>query len=126
MSKNVVLSSSLLIAAAAWVSFAADAPSLAGKWDIYTSIAGNDSNMVCTFDQKDAAVTGSCATEKGNVDITGKVDGGKITWSYKSDYQGMPLTVQYAGAMTSATRIKGTVDVSEFGVSGEFTANQAK
>jgi hypothetical protein len=116
----------LLAVVAAWVAVGADAPSLGGKWDVYTSIGGNDSNMQCTFDQKDAVVSGSCVTEKGSVDITGKVEGGKITWSYKSDYQGMPLTVQYAGAMTSATRIKGTVDVPEFGVSGEFTANQSK
>ncbi len=118
--------SCLLGAAVAWVAFPADSPSPVGKWEIYTSIGGNDSNMVCTFDHKDGALTGSCVTEKGNVDITGKVDGGKITWSYKSDYQGMPLTVQYAGAMTSETRIKGTVDVPEFGVSGEFTANLSK
>jgi len=121
-----LLFSSLLAAIASCAVVAADAPSVAGKWDVYTSIAGNDSNMVCTFDQKDRVVTGTCATDKGNVDISGKIEGGKFTWSYKSDYQGMPLTVQYAGALTSATRIKGTVDVPEFGVSGEFTANQSK
>jgi hypothetical protein len=123
--KSLVFSS-LFAVVAAWIALGGDTPSLVGKWDVYTSIGGNDSNMQCTFDQKDAVVTGSCVTEKGNVEITGKVDGGKITWSYKSDYQGMPLTVQYAGAMTSATRMKGTVDVPEFGVSGEFTANQSK
>jgi len=122
---KAVLCSSVL-AGAVWIAFAADNSSLAGKWEVYTSIAGNDSNMVCTLDQKESAVTGVCATERGNVDITGKIDGGKITWSYKSEYQGMPLTVQYAGAMASATQIKGTVDVPELGVSGEFTANQAK
>ena len=103
----------------------ADAP-LTGKWQVFTSISGNDSDMACTFTQKDDALTGSCVSDRGTFEITGKVNGSKVTWSYKSEYNGTPLTVHYQGDIESATRIKGNVDVPEFGASGEFTANQAK
>jgi hypothetical protein len=49
-----------------------------------------------------------------------------MTFSYKSEYQGSPLTVAYAGTIESESRIKGSVDVPEYGASGDFTANLAK
>ncbi|MDE3197082.1 MAG: hypothetical protein KGN84_12095 [Acidobacteriota bacterium] len=104
----------------------ADNTSISGKWDVYTSIAGNDNNMTCTFAQKDADLTGSCETQRGTVEITGKVDGEKVTFSYKSEYEGTPLTVAYTGTVEAGTKIKGSVDVPEFGASGDFTANQSK
>src|SRR3954447_14341902 len=64
-----------LVAAAAAVVSAADTPSLAGKWDIHTSISGNESDMACTITQKDDAIGGSCATQRGTVEITGRIEG---------------------------------------------------
>ena len=108
------------------LSLAADTPSLTGKWKVSASIAGNESEAVCTFSQKDSAVTGNCTTEQGTVEISGKIDGDKVTWSYKSEYQGTPLTVKYEGAIASAKVIKGSVEVPEFSVGGDFTANRAE
>jgi hypothetical protein len=105
---------------------AVDNPSLAGNWQVSTSISGTQSDMACTFTQKDDALTGNCIGERGSFEITGKIADGKVTWSYKTEYNGTPLTVKYSGAMTSAISIKGSVDVPEFGVSGDFTANQSK
>ena len=121
-----ILVGSLLAVSAFALSTAADAPSLSGKWKVFTSIAGNDSDMDCTFAQKDDALTGSCVSPRGTVDIGGKVDGDKVGWSYKSEYNGMPLTVQYTGAKASATMLKGTVNVPEYGVGGDFTDNRAE
>jgi hypothetical protein len=112
--------------AISFLNAAPDNPSITGKWQVYTSISGSDSDMTCTFAQKDDALTGNCAGERGTFEITGKVADGKVTWSYRTEYNGTPLTVKYAGAMTSATRIKGSVEVPEFSVSGDFTANQAQ
>ena len=120
--KLLLLSS--FVAVAALVA-GADAP-LSGKWQIFTSISGNDSDMDCTFTQQNDVLTGSCMSDRGTIEIAGKVNGSKVTWSYKSEYNGTPLTVNYQGEIQSATRIKGSVDVPEFGASGEFTANQAK
>jgi hypothetical protein len=119
--KNVLFS--FLLAAAA---VAADTPSVSGKWQVHTSISGNESDSVCTFTQKDGSLSGNCAGERGTFEITGKIDGTKVTWSYKSDYNGTPLTVKYDGALNATTGMKGNVEVPEFGVAGDFTATQSK
>ena len=107
------------------LAFAADAPSLTGKWHVHNSISGNESDQICTFIQKDAGISGSCTSERGTVEVTGKVDGNKITWSYKSEYEGTPLTVNYQGVM-DATKISGSVSVPEFSADGDFTATPEK
>lgn len=115
-----------LIAAAAALTLAADTPSLTGKWTIHTSIAGSDSDMSCTFEQKEMALTGKCQGQQGEVVISGKIDGNKVSFSYKGDYQGTPLTVAYEGTYDPANGIKGGVGVAEFGVDGEFYATAVK
>lgn len=105
---------------------AADNASLSGKWKVSTSIAGTDNDMVCTLSQKDGAVSGKCITDQATVEISGKVDGDKVTLSFKSEYNGTALTVNYAGAMASPGVIKGSVEVPEFGVAGEFTASRSE
>ena len=124
--KSLILS--LVLASTSVVAFAADnAPAVSGKWKIHTDVAGNESDLVCTFTQKDDDLTGSCTTESGNVVPSGKVDGMKVAWSYDSEYEGSPLTVKYAGTLDStAKKMAGTVHVEPFSVDGDFTATPAK
>lgn len=117
---------SMLAVLSAGLTFTAEASPFDGKWQIFTSIAGNDNQMTCTITVNDKALSGKCDSERGPVEITGKVDGNKASWSYKSEYQGSPLTVVYEGTLNPATGIQGSVNVAEFGVMGEFTAKQAK
>jgi hypothetical protein len=121
-----ILLLSFLAATTAGLAPAADTASLAGKWQLHTSIAGNDFDMVCTFTQKDDALGGSCASEQGTYEITGSVNGNKVTWSYKSEYNGTPLTVKYEGAVGASNKIIGSVNVPEFSAGGDFTATQQK
>ena len=107
------------------IAFAADQPSLAGKWHVHTTIAGNEYEVTCNFAQKEADLTGTCEGDQGPKDITGKVDGDKVTWSYKSEYNGTPLTVNHNGTLKD-DKITGTVDVPEFSASGDFEANRSK
>jgi hypothetical protein len=102
---------------------AADNASISGKWNVHSSIAGNESDSVCTLTQKDTDLTGTCKSDTGEGKATGKVDGTKITWSYDSEYNGTPLTVKYAGTYDpAASKITGAVSVEQFGVEGDFTA----
>jgi len=117
---------SFLLASAAVLATAADNPSLSGKWQVQSSIAGNDNDQACTFTQKDTDLSGTCTSDNGTVNITGKVDDKKVTWSYKSEYNGTPLTVKYEGRLESATKIVGSVSVPEFSADGDFTATQSK
>jgi hypothetical protein len=119
------LLASLLLAAVA-VSAPAAHNSLSGNWQVHTSAQGNESDQACNFTQKDQELTGTCVTNRGTVQISGKVTDKKVTWGYKSDYNGSPLTVTFNGTVDSASKITGTVKAEEFGVEGEFTATLSK
>lgn len=117
----------LAIASTAAVVLAADAPSsVSGQWQLHQSIADNESDETCTFMQKDNDLTGSCQSDNGSGNLTGKVDGKKITWVYKSQYNGGPITVSYQGMLGSPDKMAGTVDVAEYSVDGNFTATRSK
>ncbi|WP_321475946.1 hypothetical protein [uncultured Paludibaculum sp.] len=116
----------LLLATVAAAAFAADTASLTGKWQIHTSAAGNESKYSCTFTQKESDLTGSCSPERGVVQINGKVEGSAVRWTYKSDYNGSPLTVTFKGTLDSTGKISGSVVAEEFGVEGEFSATPEK
>jgi hypothetical protein len=109
------------------LAIAADSAPISGKWNIHSNIAGNESDSVCTLTQKDSDLTGTCKTDTGEGNATGKVDGTKVTWSYDTEYNGSPLTVKYSGTFDSAAnKIAGTVSVEQFGVDGDFTATLSK
>ncbi len=116
---------SSFVALASLVS-AGESPSINGKWQVHSSVAGTENDMVCTFTQKDEALSGNCSSDQGKFEITGTVSGNKVAWSYKSEYQGTPLTVKYEGTVDSAMKMTGSVDVPEFSAGGDFTATQAK
>jgi hypothetical protein len=100
--------------------------SMAGKWNVSTSVAGNDGTATCTFVQKENTLTGTCTGEDGDHQLTGKLDGNKVTWQYKSDYNGEPLTIIYSGTVNAEKQFAGTIDVEPMGVSGDFTAKRSE
>jgi hypothetical protein len=106
--------------------FAAEDVTLTGKWQVQRIAMGNESQSVCTLTQKDGALTGTCTSDGGPVQISGKVTGSNVTWTYKSDSQGGPVTVVYEGKVESGSKITGKVTAVEFSVEGEFTATRAK
>jgi hypothetical protein len=104
----------------------ADDGSLTGRWQVHRSAAGNESQLDCRFTQKDSELTGTCESDRGKLQFTGKVDGKQVGWSHKSESPGGPVTVVYKGTVESAAKITGTVTAVEFGIEGEFTATRAK
>jgi hypothetical protein len=122
--RKLILSALLLSATVTCM--AADNVSLTGKWKIHQTVMGNESDSACTFTQKDNDLTGTCTADQGSGKITGKVDGNKVSWSYETEYNGTPLTVKFAGTLDAAGNIAGTVNVEQFGVDGDFTANPVK
>ncbi len=117
---------SLLLASSAATSLAADTI-LNGKWKIHNDFSGNESDVTCTFTQKDKDLSGSCKTDKGDAPLTGKVDGKTITFQYDSEYEGTPLTAKYSGAFDSTgAKLAGTVTVDAFSAEGDFTGTPAK
>lgn len=116
----------LLAVAPAIITSAADNPSISGTWQIHNNIAGNESDRPCTFVQNGSDLTGTCPSDRGEVKLVGEIKDKKVTWSYKSEYQGSPITVKYDGKLESPTKITGTVNVAEYGADGDFTATLSK
>lgn len=106
--------------------YAADAPNLTGQWNVHNSIAGNESDQACKFVQTDNKLTGSCKSEDKEVQITGSLDGNKVTWKYDSEYNGTPLTLTYTATLDDSGKIAGSVAVDPFNVTGDFTATPVK
>jgi hypothetical protein len=121
--KTLLASTALLFASSA---FAAGAPGLTGQWSVHNSIAGNESDQECKFIQTDDKLTGSCKTADKEVQITGGLDGKKVTWQYESEYNGSSLTLIYTATLDDSGKISGSVEVQPFGVTGDFTATPAK
>ena len=99
---------------------------LTGEWRLRNDIAGNVSEMTCSFTQKGEELTGGCATEQGNVEITGKVVETSVSWVFKSVYNGGPITLTYKGSLGTDGQLAGAVTVEEFNVTGDFTAAPVK
>jgi hypothetical protein len=117
----------VVLASTSVFAFASDNASVGGKWKVHTSVAGNESDMLCTITEKDADLTGTCKADGPDGKLTGKVDGKKITWTYESEYNGSPVTSKYDGTLDSATnKITGTLTVVEYSVDGDFTAAPEK
>jgi len=102
------------------------ADSVAGTWQITGDVAGNPLKELCTIKQSGTTLTGSCTNESGGpYEVTGRVDGAKITFSHGGDYQGQALTMSYSATLAAPRALKGSIDVQPFGVSGTFTATPA-
>ncbi len=121
--KKLFVSTALLFASSA---FAAGGPGLSGQWSVHNSIAGSESDQECKFVQTDDKLTGTCKSNDKEVQITGSLDGRKITWTYESDYNGSPLTLTYTATLGDSEKIAGSVEVEPFGVKGDFTAAPKK
>jgi hypothetical protein len=104
---------------------AAPADSVTGNWRVTADVMGNAMTSVCTFAQEGTALTGSCSgAGGGRQEVTGQVAEGKVTFQYRAEYEGQPLTVVYSGALNSPTEFRGTMLVQPFDVGGAFTATR--
>ena len=107
--------------------FAAGTPGITGQWSIHNSIAGNDSDQQCAFTVADNKISGSCkGSDDKTVQVTGSIDGDKLTWKYEMDYNGTALTLVYTATGGDADKITGSVEVQPFGVTGDFSATPSK
>jgi hypothetical protein len=120
--RTTLLFALILFAAAA--APAADMASLAGKWNVHITIGSYENDIVCTFaqDKDTGALTGKCSSESGPADVTGNVMDNKVTWTYKTEYNGGAVTAMYDGVVSSPAKITGSISVPELAATGDFTA----
>ena len=94
--------------------------SVAGKWELHSSVQGSDFDTECTVAQTGTDLTGSCSMQGNDVKLAGKVDGAKISWKFETEFAGDPLTMQYSGDLASG-KMTGTINIVQYSVGGEFT-----
>jgi len=99
-------------------------PSMAGSWRLSLNVNGNTYAMLCTFQQDGEKLSGTCKSTEGENPLSGRVQGAKITWQHQTPYNGEILTLTYSGTISSATEIKGTLDVQPYAVAGDFTGQK--
>lgn len=99
---------------------------ITGSWDLKTSIAGHAAEQTCAFTQQGSHLSGTCKTEQGNIEITGKVEGNKLSGQHNSDYNGTQLTIVYNGTADSKSDLTGSIEVQPLGATGTFTGKRVK
>lgn len=125
----------LLLAAATVATTAAAVPSAAiaaapsadigGTWTTSFDSQVGKQTYTYTFKVDGGKLTGHAKSNLGEGDVTGTVDGDKVTFVENLDYQGQALAITYTGQIVSADEIKFKRDVGGQG-GEEFTAARQK
>ncbi|WP_047496364.1 hypothetical protein [Terriglobus sp. TAA 43] len=104
------------------VSLAAQSqPGITGKWTTQTEVQGIAVNETCMLKQAaDGALTGTCDTPGGKFAVTGKANGGNVTFSHPAAYQGEDMTVSFFGKLDSPESITGSIDMQPINAGGAF------
>ncbi|MSR20074.1 MAG: hypothetical protein EXR91_03730 [Gemmatimonadetes bacterium] len=100
---------------------------VAGAWTMsVTTEAGGTTTPSMTIVQTGTALTGHyVSTTLGEADITGTVEGSRVTISFTADLQGQAAPVVYAATVGADGVMTGTIDIAGGLASGTFTAKRA-
>jgi hypothetical protein len=117
----------LAVSAVAPVAAVAAAPSadISGTWTTSFDSQVGQQTYTYNFTVADGKLTGHSKSNIGESDLTGTVDGDKVTFVENLDYQGQKLAITYTGQIVSADEIKFKRDVAGQG-GEEFTAKRQK
>ena len=97
---------------------------ISGTWTTSFDSQVGKQTYTYTFKVEGGTLTGHSKSNLGESDLTGTVDGDKVTFVENLDYQGTPLAITYTGQIVSANEIKFKRDVGGQG-GEEFTAKRS-
>ena len=100
----------------------ASAPTMTGKWDVQRQVEGRVGKSVCTFEQQEKALTGTCTFAGKEVPVNGAIDGDTVTWKQAVNVEGA-TSLTYTAPLRSE-KLSGNVAVEPLGVTGYFTATR--
>lgn len=105
----------------------ASAANFAGKWTISGDVVGNPVKGVCTFEQNETKITGSCKLEgRGETKVIGEAGENKVKFSFDVEHEGATYSLAHTGELTPEGGLKGTIEVPGAGVGGDFTAKRGE
>ena len=123
------LAAAALVASAAVITppvalAAAPSANITGAWGTSFESQVGTQTYTYTFTVSGNTLTGHSKSNLGESDLTGTVDGDKVTFVENLDYQGTALAITYTGQIVSADEIKFKRDVAGQG-GEEFTAKRS-
>ena len=104
---------------------AAPTADISGTWTASFDSQVGTQTYTYTFTVAGGALTGHSKSNFGESNLTGTVDGDKVTFVENLNYQGTALAITYTGQIVSADEIKFKRDVGGQG-GEEFTAARQK
>lgn len=132
MNGNWMRLTNMLIAAGAVLAVAtapvdAQTANVAGAWTMsVTTDAGGTTTPSLTLEQDGTALTGHYSSETlGEADVTGTVEGNRVTIRFSADMQGQEVPVVYAATLGDDGVLTGTIDLAGGLATGTFTARRA-
>lgn len=102
---------------------AAPSADISGTWATEFDSQVGKQIYIYDFKVEGGKLTGHSKSNLGESDLTGTVDGDKVTFVENLDYQGTALAITYTGQIVSADEIKFKRDVAGRG-GEEFTAKR--
>lgn len=101
---------------------------VAGAWAMeVTTDAGGTTTPSMTLQQNGAELTGRYTSETlGDADVTGTVEGNKVTINFTADLQGQEVPVTYEATVDADGVMTGTIDLAGGLATGTFTARRAQ
>jgi|SRR5690606_27700232 len=104
---------------------AAPTADIGGTWTASFDSQVGTQTYTYTFEVAGETLTGHSKSNFGESELTGNVDGDKVTFVENLNYQGQALAITYTGQIVSADEIKFSRDVAGQG-GEEFTATRQK
>jgi len=100
---------------------------VAGAWSMeVTTDAGGTTNPSMTLQQNGTQLTGHyTSTTLGEADVTGTVEGSKVTINFTANLQGQEVPVVYVATVDANGVMTGTIDLAGGLATGTFTARRA-
>ena len=125
MKKFRVLFAFCILSLAALSASASDGP-VSGTWKISAEVAGTFFEMTCKVKQEEKKITGTCTgAEVGERAISGEVTEKKAQWTLSTEYNGMALTLVFAGNLDDkSSAISGNLNVQPVGMDGTFSGKK--
>lgn len=103
-----------------------DAPAVdvTGTWDMAVETPQGTMTLASTFKQDGEKLTGTQASQMGELPLEGSVKGADIVFAVVFNMQGQDMTITYTGKIDGDT-MSGTIEFGGFGLS-TWTAQKRK
>ena len=117
----IVLTGCVAVAAATIRTSAVD---ISGTWIFSVDLdSGGHGDPTFVFKQDKESLTGTYDGPLGKYDVTGSIKENKATFGFEFSSDGEKHKAKYEAAIESATKMSGTIDISD-GPKGKWTATK--